>query len=134
MRELARRTGRTVSVNLSQTDQSPEIWRQVLDLLTDARRDGIPMVAQVAGRSIGIMYCLHGSVHPLLFHPAYAEVQHLPMSERLVALAEPERRRRIIEDVPDDGGFFRRIVLEKLDGMWLVDGTDIDYEIGRAHV
>ena len=131
MRELARRTGRTVSVNLSQTDQSPEIWRSVLTRLDEARADGIPMVAQVAGRSIGIMYCLHGSVHPLLFHPAYAEVQDLPMPDRLRALADPERRRRIVEDVPNDGGFFQRIVLDKLDGMWLVNGEDIDYEPSR---
>jgi N-acyl-D-aspartate/D-glutamate deacylase len=131
MRELARRTGRTVSVNLSQTDQSPEIWRSVLTRLDEARADGIPMVAQVAGRSIGIMYCLHGSVHPLLFHPAYAEIQDLSMPERLRALSDPERRRRIIEDVPDDGGFFQRIVLDKLDGMWLVNGADIDYEPSR---
>lgn len=131
MRELARRTGRTVSVNLSQTDQSPEVWRSVLKLLSEARNDGIPMVAQVAGRSIGIMYCLHGSVHPLLFHPAYAEVQDLPMEQRLRALAEPQRRSRIINEVPNDGGFFQKIVLEKLDGMWLVDGTNIDYEPHR---
>ena len=131
MRELARRTGRTVSVNLSQTDQSPEVWRSVLKLLTEARNDGIPMVAQVAGRSIGIMYCLHGSVHPLLFHPAYAEVQDLPMEQRLRALAEPQRRSRIINEVPNDGGFFQKIVLDKLDGMWLVDGTNIDYEPHR---
>ena len=131
MRELARRTGRTVSVNLSQTDQSPEVWRSVLKLLTEARNDGIPMVAQVAGRSIGIMYCLHGSVHPLLFHPAYAEVQDLPMDQRLRALAEPQRRSRIINEIPNDGGFFQKIVLDKLDGMWLVDGTNIDYEPHR---
>jgi len=131
MRELARRTGRTVSVNLSQTDQSPEIWRSVLSRLDEARAAGIPMVAQVAGRSIGIMYCLHGSLHPLLFHPAYGEVQDLPMGERLRALEDPERRRRIIGDVPDDGGFFRRIVLDKLDGMWLVNGENIDYEPSR---
>lgn len=131
MRELARRTGRTVSVNLSQTDQSPEVWRSVLKLLTEARNDGIPMVAQVAGRSIGIMYCLHGSVHPLLFHPAYAEVQDLPMEQRLRALAEPQRRSRIINEIPNDGGFFQKIVLDKLDGMWLVDGTNIDYEPHR---
>lgn len=131
MRELARRTGRTVSVNLSQTDQSPEIWRSVLQLLTEAHDDGIPMVAQVAGRSIGIMYCLHGSVHPLLFHPAYAEIQDLPMPERLRALADPTRRDRIIHDVPNDGGFFQKIVLDKLDGMWLVDGANIDYEPHR---
>jgi N-acyl-D-amino-acid deacylase len=55
-------------------------------------------------------------------------VADLPMAERLVALAEPERRRRLIEEVPDDGGLFARAVLGKLDRMWLVDDGDIDYE------
>jgi N-acyl-D-amino-acid deacylase len=128
MRALARRTGRTVSVNLNQPDSDPEVWREVLSLLDGAADDGLPIVAQVAGRSIGILYCLHGSVHPLLFHPAYAEVADLPMAERLAALAEPERRRRLVEDVPDDGGLFARAVLGKLDRMWLVDDGDIDYE------
>ncbi len=128
MEELARRTGRTVSMNLNQPDQDPEVWREVLRLLEGAADAGLPVVAQVAGRSIGILYCLHGSVHPLLFHPAYAEVADLPMPARLAALAEPERRRRIIEDEPDDGGFFRRVVLDKLARMWPVTGADIDYE------
>jgi len=128
MRELAQRTGRTVSVNLNQPDQDPEVWREVLRLLEQAARDGLPLYAQVAGRSIGILYCLHGSIHPLLFHPAYAEVGELPMPDRLAALAEPDRRRRIIEEVPDDGGFFTRAVLDKLHRMWAVEGADIDYE------
>ena len=128
MEELARRTGRTVSVNLNQPDQDPEVWREVLHLLDGAAAKGLPMYAQIAGRSIGILYCLHGSVHPLLFHPAYAEVADLPMTERLAALTDPERRRRIIEDVPDDGGLFVRAVLSKLDRVWPVDGADIDYE------
>ena len=128
MTELARRTGRTVSVNLNQPDHDPEVWREVLRRLEEASAEGLPIVAQIAGRSIGILYCLHGSVHPLLFHPAYAEVGHLPMPERLAALRDPERRRRIIEDVPDDGGFFKGAVLDKLDRMWPVTGADIDYE------
>jgi len=128
MEELARRSGRTVSVNLNQFDQDPEVWRDVLRLLEEAHREGLPIVAQVAGRSIGILYCLHGSVHPLLFHPAYVEVADLPMPERLAALAEPERRRRLVHEVPDDGGFFQRVVLDKVGRMWPVDGPDIDYE------
>ena len=128
MKELARRSGRTISVNLNQPDHDPEVWREVLVLLDEAAAEGLPLVAQVAGRSIGILYCLHGSLHPLLFHPAYAEVADLPMPERLAALHQPERRRRIIEDVPDDGGFFARQVLDKLDRVWLVDGANIDYE------
>jgi N-acyl-D-aspartate/D-glutamate deacylase len=128
MRALAALTGQPVSVNLNQPDSAPEVWREVLHLLEQAHRDQLPIYAQVAGRTIGILYCLHGSVHPLLFHPAYAEVAALPMPQRLAALAEPERRRRIIEDVPADGGLFERAVLASLHRTWLVDDGDIDYE------
>ena len=132
MRELARRTGRTVSVNLNQADSDPDIWREVLRLLDEAAADGLGIYAQVAGRSIGILYTLLGSVHPLMFHPAYVEVAGLAMPERLAALAEPERRRRLVEEIPDDGGLFKRVVLDKLDRVWSVHGPDIDYEPDTA--
>jgi N-acyl-D-aspartate/D-glutamate deacylase len=132
MRELAARTGVTVSVNLNQPDSDPEVWRTVLGLLDEAAADDLPIYAQIAGRSIGILYCLHGSIHPLLFHPAYAEVGHLSMDERIEALADPERRRRLIEDVPDDGGLFQKAVLDKMHRMWIVEGDDIDYEPSAA--
>jgi len=128
MRKLAALTGQPVSVNVNQPDSAPDVWRTVLDLLDEAHRDGLPLYAQVAGRTIGILYCLHGSVHPLMFHPAYQEIAHLPMAERLAALAEPERRRRIIHDVPDDGGFMQKAVLDKVDHMWIPDDGNIDYE------
>ncbi|MCB0998835.1 MAG: amidohydrolase family protein [Acidimicrobiales bacterium] len=128
MRELAALTGQPVSVNLNQPDQATEVWREVLRLLDEAHADGLPIYAQVAGRTIGILYCLHGSVHPLLFHPAYAEVAALPMPERLRALAEPERRHRIVHEVPDDGGLFSKVVLGNLHRMWPVADGDIDYE------
>jgi N-acyl-D-aspartate/D-glutamate deacylase len=128
MRKVAALTGRTVSVNLNQPDRAPDLWRDVLRLLDEAHADGLDIVAQVAGRSIGILYCLQGSIHPLMFHPAYQEVQSLPLAERLVALAEPERRRRIIHDVPDDGGMFERAILGNLGKIWSVDDANIDYE------
>ena len=106
MEALARQSGRTVSVNLNQPDQDPEVWRTVLGLLDQADGEGLDIVAQVAGRSIGILYCLHGSVHPLLFHPAYAEVAELPMAARLDGAGRPRapptarargaRRRRLL--------------------------------------
>lgn len=127
MREFVRRTGRTLSVNLNQDDRDPDLWRRVLVALESARSDGLDIVAQVAGRSIGMVMGLHSSLHPLMFHPAYTEIAGLSMPERLTALTEPERRRRIIEEVPADG-LLRRTTLDVADRMWLVTGSDIDYE------
>ena len=127
MVELARRTGRTVSVNLNQADDGPDVWKDVLRLLDDARDANVPIVAQAAGRSIGVLMCLHGSLHPLMFHPAYHEVAHLPFDERRAALAEPARRARFVDEVPDDE-LFRKAVIDRFTRMYPVADGAIDYE------
>ena len=128
MRKLAQTTGATVSVNLSQPNDGPEIWRNVLSLLTEAQSDGVPIVAQVAGRTIGVLMCLEGSAHPLLFHPAYNEVAHLPLAERCKALQVPQLRERIINEMPNDGGLFQKVILDNASHMFPVMSANIDYE------
>lgn len=127
MQELARRSGATVSVNVNQLDDGSEVWRKTLALLTQAHQTGEKIVAQTAGRSIGILMCLEGSVHPLLAHPAYHEVMHLPFAERVAALGDPVRRQRFIDEVPQDG-FYEGLVTKALKRMYPVTSGNIDYE------
>jgi N-acyl-D-aspartate/D-glutamate deacylase len=127
MQELARRSGATVSVNVNQLDDGSEVWRKTLALLTKAHADGEKIVAQTAGRSIGILMCLEGSVHPLLAHPAYHEVAHLPFAERIAALKDPVRRARFVSEVPTDG-FYNGLVTKSLHRMYPVTTANIDYE------
>jgi N-acyl-D-amino-acid deacylase len=119
MRALAERTGRTVSVNVNQSDAGPEVWRDVLGLLDEAMLDNVPIVAQAAGRSIGLLMCLDGSLHTLMFAPAYAEVAGLSREDRLTALRDPERRRRIVSEPLS--------IPQKFDRLFPVNGA-IDYE------
>ncbi len=128
MRELARRSGRTVSVNFSQTDQAPDLWKQVLANLDEDRANGLPIVAQVHGRTVGLLMCLEGSYHPLMFHPAYQEIAELPLAERCGALRRGPVRDRIVGDIPDDRGFFEKVVLGTMWKTWAVADGDIDYE------
>jgi N-acyl-D-aspartate/D-glutamate deacylase len=128
MRELARRSGRTVSVNFSQTDQAPDLWRQVLANLDEDRAAGLPIVAQVHGRTVGLLMCLDGSYHPLMFHPAYQEIAGRSLAERCDALNSGPVRERIIHELPDDGGFFERAVVQVMGKTWAVADGDIDYE------
>lgn len=125
MRAFTERTGRTISVNLNQDHREADLWREVLDALDAARRDGLDIVAQVAGRSIGILMCLEGTVHPLLFHPAYGEIAGLALRDRVAAIAA--RRDEFIAGVVDDP-LFAKAVVAQADRMWLVDGESIDYE------
>lgn len=132
MRELSRRSPDvTISVNLNQADEKPDIWRDVLTLLDTAHDDNLNIVCQVAGRSIGILMCLEGTLHPLLFHPAYTEVSNLPITERLKALRDPARRERIITEIPNDAGFFDTMVLKRLHKMFPITSANIDYEPPR---
>jgi N-acyl-D-amino-acid deacylase len=128
MVEMAKRTGVTVSVNLNQDDAAPEVWRTVLTQLEKANAEGVPLVAQVAGRSIGVLMCLEGSFHPLAFHPAWQEIAHLPHHQMVVELRNPVLRDKFVNDVPRDGGFFDNVVLSRLWKMFAVTDANINYE------
>ena len=129
MRELAKRNpGVTVSVNLNQADEAPDVWKQVLRQLDEAVYDGINIVTQVAGRSIGVLMCLEGSFHPLMFHPAWQKVAGLSHAELLTAMRNTELRRDFTETVPDDGGFFNNVVATRLWKMFAVTDANINYE------
>ena len=125
MREFARRTNRPVFVNLNQSDAAPDLWREVLANLEAANADGLKIYAAVAGRAIGVLMCLEGSLHPLQFHPAYAEIAELPLQQRVAALNDPERRRRIIEEEPPG---FAEMMMGVYLKSYLVNGSDINYE------
>jgi N-acyl-D-amino-acid deacylase len=128
MVEMAKRTGVTVSVNLNQDDSAPEVWRTVLTQLEKANAEGVPLVAQVAGRSIGVLMCLEGSFHPLAFHPAWQEIAHLPHHQIVTELRNPVLRDKFVNDVPRDGGFFEKIVLSRLWKMFAITDANINYE------
>jgi N-acyl-D-aspartate/D-glutamate deacylase len=119
MKELARRTGRTISVNLNQPDDAPDLWRQVLDLLDEAHDEGLPIVAQVAGRVVGLIMCLEGSFNPL--------------ADRAAALADPALRDEFATAPAEGGDLYRMLVLDRLDRFWAVEDGAIDYEPPAEH-
>ena len=129
MREMASRNRNiTVSVNLNQADEGPDIWKQVLAQLDQAHADGLNIIAQVAGRSIGVLMCLEGSFHPLAFHPAWQEIAHLPHAEKVKALRDSTLRNKFVNEIPRDNGFFESIVLSRLWKMFPVTDANINYE------
>jgi N-acyl-D-aspartate/D-glutamate deacylase len=129
MREMAARNKNvTVSVNLNQDDAAPDVWRIVLNELTRAQNDGLNIIAQVAGRSIGVLMCLEGSFHPLAFHPAWQQIAHLPLNEKVKAMRDPVLRNAFVNEIPRDNGFFEKVVLSRLWKMFPVTDANINYE------
>jgi N-acyl-D-amino-acid deacylase len=100
MREFARISGGTVSLNLNQTDHAPDVWPEVIRELDSCASDGLSVVAQVAGRAVGVLECLEGSIHPFVTHQAWQPLRRLGHSELRSALADPGFRERLISEPP----------------------------------
>jgi len=108
IRRVAKRAGRPLSLSLLQNEQAPERWQRLLDLITRAVDDGLPIKAQVASRGVGIVMGLELTRHPLVWQPGYREIAHLPLADRVEALRQPERRARILSEAPVDAYQYQR--------------------------
>ena len=124
--EMARISGRPVSVLLLQVDHDPDRWRRTLDGIHRANAEGLSMTGQVGCRPIGIMMGLDTSVHPFGNHPAYKSISHLPLAERAAKLRnDGELRNALLRQRPDDG--FTRWIEYALTRTFEL-GTPPDYE------
>ncbi len=129
MRKLAAELGRPVLFNISQTDQDPTLWQSLTKLLDEAAADNIPIYAQVAGRSIGIMMCWEGTAHPFAAVPAFLQLKmNLDSPAELrAALALPENRALILADTPFELGPFETFITQSYHKMFpMNDGMDYE--------
>ena len=122
---LSRETGAAVTLCLSQTDGDADLWRDVLAWIADANAQGAHVIAQVAGRPLGILIGL-STKQQYTGRPAYDEIAHLPVEERARAMADPERRRAIL-DTPNAGIGIGRFIEAMADRAFPLDDPP-DYE------
>lgn len=110
MRRLAKECGRPLSVSLAQSDVAPDRWREVMAYLDAAAADGIDMKAQVAGRPVGLLMGLEGTVNPFGGTPTYRTIAALPLAERVARMRQPEVRAAIVAEYQSgEGGAMARV-------------------------
>lgn len=98
LKDLARETGRMVTFNLQQIDEAPDLYKETLRGLDEARAEGLTNLrGQFSGRPVGVLMGWETSVHPFLGHPEYVKLMRLPIDERRVELRKPEVRAKLIE-------------------------------------
>ena len=97
VRQIAERSGRPLSVSVAQINERPEDWRRMLELISEAQADGVPLHAQVAPRPVGVIMSLEATYNPFIKNPAVCEVAGLPVAERAARLADPNLRARVAE-------------------------------------
>ena len=100
MCELTRVSGQQLTFSLVQPDMAPDRWREMLDLVDGAVARGVPIKAQVAGRPVGLMLGLQGSVHPFVSRPSYQAIKELPLEQKVAAMRDPSFRARLIAEAP----------------------------------
>jgi len=128
------RSGRPLSFTMQQAYHSPDRWKYQMGWVDRMVADGFDVKAQVAARPIGVLLGLAATANPFLFCASYGEVQMLPIPERVVALRDPERRRRILDEHAQmaeglEPGIFQQILCG-FDVMFQL--TDpVDYELHR---
>ncbi len=95
--EFARACRRPVSYTVQQDIGAPERWRDLMALAGSLRAEGLNVKAQVAPRPIGVLFGLQASANVFSPSRAYRKIADLPLAQRVEALRDPERRRRIID-------------------------------------
>ena len=126
-RALADETGRPVMFNLSQVDHAPDLWRDAVEVLDAAERDGAPLYAQVAGRAIGIVMGFHLTAHPFALKPSFLQIMHDAPEEKQRALRDRDLQRKLLSEEAMPLGEFETFVTTSFDKMYPM-GEDFDYE------
>ena len=84
--------GARLSVSLMQNRDQPGQYREILAQVTAANEDGLPIRAQVAARSVGVLMGLQCSYHPFVLNPVWQELSDLPVAEQARRMADPQVR------------------------------------------
>ena len=98
LRRIAATSGRPMSFSLQQKHRDPLAYRHLLELTDRAVADGLPIKAQVAARTSGVLLGHRLSVNPFSHCPSYAAVADLPFEEKIAALRDPDLRERLIDE------------------------------------
>lgn len=98
LRALAQNNKLPVLFNLQQTDGAPDVWRNILRDLDDARENEIPLFGGISGRPLGILFSWESTLHPFIGVAAYKELDSLPFNEKLKKLRDPAVRKSILQE------------------------------------
>jgi N-acyl-D-aspartate/D-glutamate deacylase len=94
-RRMVEESGRPLSFSLVQT--TGDAWRRQLELLEQANADGLPILAQVAPRPVGLLLGLQCTLHPFLTNPVYRRIAEAPLDERVEIMADPAFKAEVLD-------------------------------------
>jgi N-acyl-D-amino-acid deacylase len=132
LKRLARETKRPVWFLLTDRYDDPGRWRRLMKAVHEARAEGLPMTAQIAGRPIGVMMGIGTALNPFTVRPTYKQLESLPIDGQRMRLRDPNVRRQILAEQPSDAEVaklakFRQDVISSWDRFFVMEDPP-DYE------
>ena len=125
MQRISEEHSLPVMFNLSQFDQAPNLWREVMDRLPIINEGPAEVLAQVAGRAIGIVMSWQGTAHPFALKPSWLQLRDQGWQAQRTALRDPSFRQRLMDEDAMFVGEFESFVTQSFDKMYLVaDGYE----------
>jgi len=88
----------------------------------------------VAGRPVGILLGLEGSIHPFVAHLSYQEIAHLPLAERVVRLRDPAFRARLLAEAPTMRNDLARFVFSAFHKMFPLGDPPIYEPLAQSSI
>jgi N-acyl-D-aspartate/D-glutamate deacylase len=127
LREVAERTGATVTYALAQNPGNPYGFRDALAEAEELAAQGLHIVPQVSNRPTGMLFGFRSSLHPFVTHPTYRELLNLSFEDRIAALRRPEIRERLVTEGPSTDKKIALALMTRWDQMFPL-GDPPDYE------
>ena len=127
LRRMVEASGRPLSFSLTQHAKAPQAWRLLLEALSEATAEGLPMKAQVCGRPVGILFGFELTLNPFSHHPTYRAIAHLPLAERVARLGDPQVRAALLSEATTAQQGFAAAAPRNWANMYLM-GERPDYE------
>ena len=100
LRDMAEQSNLPMSISLIQFDQRPDGWRELLDRIAGAAKNGLQMKGQVAARPICLLLGLQATMNPFSNHATYRTIAGLPLEARVARMRDPEFRAQILSEKP----------------------------------
>ena len=103
LRAAAEVSGRPLSCLIVQVRNAPELWRETMANVRDARDAGINCNSQVHVRGIGMVMGLETTLNPFRNHPAWQALEHLSPEARATRLLQDSELQNILTtQIPED--------------------------------
>ncbi|MFM5913244.1 MAG: N-acyl-D-amino-acid deacylase family protein, partial [Chakrabartia godavariana] len=107
--DLMASSGRPATFTLASGNEGPPRWRNVLELMAQSKAKGAQVTAQIMPRPIGLIGGLELSVHPFIMCPSWQKIAHLPLDQKVAAMRDPEMRRALLSETPEEGHPFNSL-------------------------